>query len=76
MLDTLRQYHLLEPVQLAELARDAVVPDDPKTLARALVQRGWLTTYQVSADVAFAKDGRHLATANGNGTAYILWLSS
>jgi hypothetical protein len=76
MLDAPRQYHLLEPVQLAERARDAVVPDDPKTLARALVQRGGLTTYQAAADVAFAEDGRHLATVNGNGTASGLWLSS
>jgi serine/threonine-protein kinase len=47
--DALRRLRLLEPAQMAEAARD-LVPRfaDPKALARELVRRGWLTTYQAN----------------------------
>jgi eukaryotic-like serine/threonine-protein kinase len=47
--DALRQLRLLDSARLDELAR-VVLPKfpDPKTLARELVRRGWLTTYQVN----------------------------
>src|SRR4051812_3998350 len=49
LLDALRQYHLLEPEQLAEI-RENVLPGNPdlKTLAKELVKRGWLTVWQVN----------------------------
>jgi serine/threonine-protein kinase len=47
--DALRQLRLLDPAQLDALGRE-VLPrfPDPKTLARELVRRGWLTTYQAN----------------------------
>jgi tRNA A-37 threonylcarbamoyl transferase component Bud32 len=47
--DALRQLRLLDPAQLDALASE-VLPrfPDPKTLARELVRRGWLTTYQAN----------------------------
>jgi serine/threonine protein kinase len=47
LLDVLRQYHLLEPEQLDELARGAA-PEQPKALAAGLIRRGWLTPYQAN----------------------------
>jgi formylglycine-generating enzyme required for sulfatase activity/serine/threonine protein kinase len=49
LIDTLRQLRLLEPAQLAEFA-DSSSPKstDGGALARELVQRGWLTPWQVN----------------------------
>src|SRR5262249_3355402 len=49
LVDTLRQYRLLEPVVLDELARSLPSRSpDPRVLAKDLMQRGWLTAYQVN----------------------------
>jgi serine/threonine-protein kinase len=41
--------HLLSPIQSAELQRRPSAPAaEPRTLARDLLQRGWLTAYQVN----------------------------
>jgi WD40 repeat protein/serine/threonine protein kinase len=45
LIEALRRYHLLEPEQLEQLARS---PSAPQFLARDLVQRGWLSPYQVN----------------------------
>src|SRR5207253_1209679 len=46
--NALRQYRLLEPVQLQELpALQARFPD-PQALAGELIRRGWLTPYQAN----------------------------
>ncbi len=44
----LRQHHLLEPGQLAEL--DGLIPvfPDPRVLAGELIKRNWLTAYQAN----------------------------
>jgi serine/threonine protein kinase len=49
LVDALRHYRLLEPVQLEEVVRSlqARFPD-PKALARELIARGWLTPYQAN----------------------------
>ena len=49
LLDTLRQHRLLEPKQLDQLA-DKVQGHNvtPQTLTTKLVERGWLTPYQVN----------------------------
>lgn len=49
LVDALRQFHLLEAAQLDEVSRDlqARCPES-RALARELVQRGWLTPYQVN----------------------------
>lgn len=44
----LRRYHLLEPAQLDELAQLEPLFPDPRALAKELVQRGWLTPFQVN----------------------------
>ena len=44
----LRELRLLEPRQLDELTRTAAQFPDPRSLARELVQRDWLTPYQVN----------------------------
>jgi serine/threonine protein kinase len=46
LLATLRQCQLLRPPQLDELARTAGQNVEPRALARQLVERGWLTSYQ------------------------------
>jgi len=48
LVDALRQYRLLEPVQLEELRNLQVRFPDPKALARELMQRAWLTPYQAN----------------------------
>jgi eukaryotic-like serine/threonine-protein kinase len=46
---TLEQLGLLEPDRLAELARTMPLQSaEPRALARDLLQRGWLTPYQVN----------------------------
>jgi WD40 repeat protein/serine/threonine protein kinase len=50
LVDALRQYRLLEPPQLEEATRLGSQPGytDPRALARELLQRGWLTAFQVN----------------------------
>jgi serine/threonine protein kinase/Leucine-rich repeat (LRR) protein len=48
LVDTLRQYRLLEPTQLEELKNGQPGSPDPKALAKELMNRGWLTAYQVN----------------------------
>jgi eukaryotic-like serine/threonine-protein kinase len=49
LVETLRRGQLLEPDQLAELTRTLPArPADPLSLARELLERGWLTPYQVN----------------------------
>jgi serine/threonine-protein kinase len=48
-LDSLRAWRLLEPAQAALLGRDLLAgQSDARTVARDLLQRGWLTAYQVN----------------------------
>src|SRR5215470_15429626 len=49
LLDVLRASQLLEPAQLDELAAlpEAHSPD-PRLLARQILQRGWLTRFQLN----------------------------
>ncbi|HEV3259295.1 MAG TPA: hypothetical protein VG013_20685, partial [Gemmataceae bacterium] len=59
LVDILRQYQLLEPAQLDEVARTLQARfTEPRGLARELVQRGWLTPYQVNQ--LFQDKGRDL----------------
>src|SRR5438105_4480946 len=47
--ESLRELHLLEAPQLAELDRDLGKRfPDPKALARELIRRDWLTAYQAN----------------------------
>jgi len=46
LIDALRQHHLLGASQLNELAQARHA--DPRTLARELIEREWLTPYQVN----------------------------
>ena len=46
ILDALRKYRLLEQRQLSALASSRFA--DPKALAKALLQRKWLTAYQAT----------------------------
>jgi formylglycine-generating enzyme required for sulfatase activity/tRNA A-37 threonylcarbamoyl transferase component Bud32 len=49
LLNLLRECHLLEPSQLAEVERHPIpAPTDPRLLAKQLVKRGMLTPYQVN----------------------------
>ena len=49
LVETLGRNQLLEAEQLAELNRSLPSrPDDPLALARELLQRGWLTPYQIN----------------------------
>jgi serine/threonine protein kinase len=49
LVELLRELHLLDPAQLAELDGDLRQRSpDPRELARELVRRGWLTGYQVN----------------------------
>jgi serine/threonine protein kinase/Tfp pilus assembly protein PilF len=47
-LQALRQHHLLEPAQLQEAEQLAARCPEAKDLAKALLQRGWLTTFQIN----------------------------
>jgi serine/threonine protein kinase len=48
-LDVLRRFRLLETAQLEELSRGPTRPgDEPRVLARSLIDRGWLTPYQAN----------------------------
>jgi serine/threonine protein kinase len=47
--DALRQYRLLEPAHLDQLGHDSSLAGlEPKAIAKALIQRGWLTPYQIN----------------------------
>src|SRR5688572_23886885 len=49
LVDALGRYRLLEPAQLEELTRGLPARSpDPRALAKELVQRCWLTPYQVN----------------------------
>lgn len=49
LIDALRQYRLLEAAQLEEVAASLQARFfDPKTLAKELVQRDWLTSFQAN----------------------------
>jgi serine/threonine protein kinase len=48
LLDALRQYRLLEREQLDEAAQMQARCPEPRALARELIQRGWLTPYQIN----------------------------
>src|SRR5208282_6710874 len=49
LVDALRRFRLLESAQLEEIARDLQARfAEPRSLARELLQRGWLTPYQVN----------------------------
>src|SRR6202035_3167378 len=49
LVDALRQYRLLEPEQLEEVSRSFQDRfPDPKSLAKALIELGWLTPYQAN----------------------------
>src|SRR5436189_4122435 len=44
----LRSFRLLEPDRLAQVVRVSGSFSDPRLLAKDLIQRGWLTPYQVN----------------------------
>jgi len=46
--DALRQYRLLEPLQLEELKPLQARFPDQRALAGELIRRGWLTPYQAN----------------------------
>ena len=48
LVESLRQFQLLEPSQIEETTVLASRSSDPKSLARELLQRGWLTAFQVN----------------------------
>src|SRR6516162_2468493 len=49
LVDVLRQYRLLEPAQLDEVARTLQQRfPDPRALTKELMQRGWLSAYQAN----------------------------
>src|SRR4051794_32087813 len=44
----LRQHHLLDPAQLDQLDPLLLRIHDPRALAKELLNRGWLTPYQIN----------------------------
>jgi serine/threonine protein kinase/Leucine-rich repeat (LRR) protein len=48
LLDVLARYRLLDPGQLNEIAKIKARFAEPKSLAKELLQRGWLTPYQIN----------------------------
>jgi serine/threonine-protein kinase len=48
LIDTLRRVQLLAPALLEELTRSPVRFPEPRSLAKELMQRGWLTAYQIN----------------------------
>src|SRR5688572_8645231 len=48
LLEALRAHGLLNSTQLAEADRFSATVTDPKSLARELMRRGWLTAYQTN----------------------------
>src|SRR6478735_615685 len=63
LIDQLRQAELLDAGRLAELAAlPQAAGDDPRPLGRLLLERGWLTRFQVN----FAAAGRARELLVGN----------
>jgi len=53
LIQVLRRHDLLAPDQVAEVVRAARLPSaDPRSLARAMLQRGWLTVFQINQLIA------------------------
>src|SRR5579862_4978062 len=48
LIDLLRQHGLVDPGPLAELEKKQNQFSDPRTLAKQLLDRGWLTAFQVN----------------------------
>src|SRR2546430_1287403 len=48
LLAALREYRLLDPARLEDVARLQTRFPDARALARELLQRGWLTAYQIN----------------------------
>lgn len=49
LVDALRKYQLLEPKQFEVVSRELQNQfSDPRSLAKELIDRGWLTPYQVN----------------------------
>jgi eukaryotic-like serine/threonine-protein kinase len=49
LIDLLRQLELLPPAELAQAVRAAKAPTaTPRSLARGMLQRGWLSVYQIN----------------------------
>jgi WD40 repeat protein/tRNA A-37 threonylcarbamoyl transferase component Bud32 len=48
LVDAIRQYHLLEPAQLDQLAAWQTGVADPHALAKRLLEKDWLTPFQVN----------------------------
>jgi len=63
LVELLQRFELLNAVQLDELTRE-VPPGapDPRTLAETLIQRGWLTSFQV--ELLFQGRGQELVLGN------------
>src|SRR5262249_36253967 len=56
--EQLARNRLLEPGQLGQISRWQARFSDPRSLARELLQRGWLTAYQINQ--LFQGNGRDL----------------
>ena len=63
LVDALGQYRLLEASQLDEAGRLAAQPrfSNPRSLARELLMRGWLTPYQVNLELMKASGNPHVS---------------
>src|SRR5262245_29704838 len=48
LIDAIQQHRLLEPVQLDQLPALQAGLTDPRALAKLLMERNWLTPYQVN----------------------------
>jgi serine/threonine-protein kinase len=48
LVEALKQYHVLEAMQLSQVSKDQSRFTDPRVLAKDLMQRGWLTTFQIN----------------------------
>src|SRR5271157_880064 len=49
LIQVLRRHDLLAADQVAQVVRAARLPSaDPRSLARAMLQRGWLTVFQIN----------------------------
>src|SRR5436190_77993 len=57
-MEGIRQYQLLEREQLEELARVRPSFPDPRLMAKHLIDKSWLTPYQINQ--LFAKNGQDL----------------
>src|SRR5262245_25466465 len=48
LVDALKQYRVLEAPQLGQVGKDQARFADPRVLAKDLLQRGWLTSFQIN----------------------------